>query len=106
MPDERKQQLSDSYEPKKITRASLNLVDTPGLSRDHEGAASKLTLIREAGCLCIVVGAYSGAEVEKDLRSFEEDFLIADLDLVNSRFERLRDSVKRPRPNRDKEIVE
>lgn len=106
MPDERKQQLSDTYEPKKITRASLNLVDTPGWSRDHEGVASKLTLIREAGCLCIVVGAYSGAEVEKDLRSFEEDLLIADLDRVNSRFERLRDSVKRPRPNRDKDIVE
>ena len=106
MPDERKQQLSDTYEPKKITRASLNLVDTPGLSRDHEGAASKLSLIREAGCLCIVVGAYSGAEVENDLRTFEEDLLIADLDLVTGRVEKLRDTVKRPRPNRDKEIEE
>ena len=106
MPDERIHELSDIYEPKKITRASLNLADTPGLSRDHEGAASKLTLIHEAGCLCIVVGAYSGAEVENDFRTCEGDLLIADLDLVNSRFERLRDTVKRPRPNRDKEIVE
>ena len=53
-----------------------------------------------------MVGAYSGAEVEKDLRSFEEDLLIADLDLVTGRVEKLRDTVKRPRPNRDKEIEE
>lgn len=106
VPDDRIEQLSEIYQPKKITRASLNLVDTPGLSRDHEGSAGKLALIREAGCLCIVVGAYSGADVEKDLRSFEEDLLIADLDLVNSRVEKLRDSVKRPRPNRDKELAE
>ncbi len=48
----------------------------------------------------------SGAEVEKELRSFEEDLLIADLNLVTSRVKKRRDSVKRPRPNRDKEFVE
>ena len=106
VPDDRLNQLSEIYQPKKVTKASLNLVDTPGLSRDHEGSAGKLALIREAGCLAIVVGAFSGADVEKDLQSFEEDLLIADLDLVNGRVEKLRESVKRPRPNRDKELAE
>ncbi len=104
--DERIDKLSDIYQPKKVTRASLNLVDTPGISRDHEGSAGKLALIREAGCLAIVVGAFSGADVQKDLLAFEEDLLLADLDLVNNRVEKLRDNVKRPRPNRDKELAE
>ena len=106
VPDDRIAPLCGIYEPRKITKASLNLVDTPGLSRDHEGSAGKLALIREAGCLAIVVGAFSGADVQKDLQSFEEDLLIADLDLVNARVEKLRESVKKPRPNRDKELAE
>ncbi|MGI9516571.1 MAG: DUF933 domain-containing protein [Pirellulaceae bacterium] len=104
--DPRIKQLTDIYLPKKVTEASLNLVDTPGLSRDHEGSAGKLALIREAGCLVIVVGTFSGADVENDLQSFEEDLLIADLELVNGRVEKLRESVKRPRPSRDKELAE
>jgi ribosome-binding ATPase YchF (GTP1/OBG family) len=106
VPDDRIRQLSEIYQPKKVTLASLNLVDTPGLSRDHEGSAGKLALIREAGCLAIVVGAWSGADVQKDVQSFEEDLLLADMDLVSGRIEKLRESVKRPRPNRDKELAE
>ncbi len=106
VPDPRVQQLVEIYQPKKVTEASLNLVDTPGLSRDHEGSAGKLALIREAGCLAIVVGAFSGADVQQDLQSFEEDLLLADLELVNGRVEKLRESVKRPRPNREKELAE
>lgn len=56
VPDERIQQCTDIYELKKITRASLNLVDTPGLCRDQEGSEGNLPLMREAGCLGIVVG--------------------------------------------------
>ena len=106
VPDSRLGRLADIYQPKKITEASLNLVDTPGLSRDHSGSAGKLALIREAGCLAIVVGEFSGASAEEDLQSFEEDLLIADLELVNNRVEKLRDSVKRPRPNREQELAE
>ena len=40
--DERIEQLCTIYEPKKITRASLEIFDTPGLSRTHEGSAARL----------------------------------------------------------------
>ena len=46
------------YHPKKVTLASLELADTAGLSRSHEGNAAKLGLIREAGALVVVVAAY------------------------------------------------
>ena len=39
VPDERVQPLVDIYRPKKITLASIDLVDTPGLSRSHEDSA-------------------------------------------------------------------
>ncbi len=106
VPDPRVAGLCEIYQPKKVTQASLNLVDTPGLSRDHSGSAGKLALIREAGCLVIVVGEFQGADVAADLRSFEEDLLIADLELVANRVEKLRESVKKPKPSRDKELAE
>ncbi len=106
VPDQRVEPLCAIYQPKKITEARINLIDTPGLSRDHEGSAGKLALIREAGCMIVVVSAFSGANARDDLVSFEDDLLIADLDIVSGRVEKLRESVKKPRPNRDKEIAE
>lgn len=106
VPDDRIKQLCDIYHPKKITMASLELVDTPGLSRTHEGNAARLGLIREAGALVLVVAGFGGADPLADLRSFHEDTLLADLEIVTGRIERLRESSKKPKPNRDQELVE
>ncbi len=93
--------LATIYSPKKITLAALELVDTPGLSRDHEGSAAKLALIREAGCLIVVAAAFGGGDAVADLNNFEDDLLIADLDIVMRRIERLEEQIKKPRPDRD-----
>jgi ribosome-binding ATPase YchF (GTP1/OBG family) len=93
--------LCQIYNPKKVTHASLEIVDTPGLSRTHEGTAAKLGQIREAGCLVLVVAAHGGANAVADLQRFDEDLLIADLDIVQGRIERLHEQLKKPRPNRD-----
>ncbi len=106
VPDDQIAPLCKIYNPKKITMASLELADTPGLSRTHEGNATRLSLIREAGCLVLVVAAYSGSDPVDDLNSFEEDLLLADMEIVSGRIERLRESVKKPRPTRDQELAE
>jgi ribosome-binding ATPase YchF (GTP1/OBG family) len=106
VPDDRIEPLCGIYSPKKITMASLELVDTPGLSRDHEGNAARLALIREASCLVMVIGAYAGFEPSADLNCFEEDLLLADLEILTGRVERLRESVKKPRPSREEEQAE
>ena len=49
IPEPRIAELCKIYKPKKITQAALEIVDTPGLSRTHEGSAQKLAMIREAG---------------------------------------------------------
>lgn len=106
VPDLRVQPLCEIYKPKKVTLASLELVDTPGLARSHEGNAARLSVIREAGCLVLVVAAFDKSDPAADLRSFAEDALLADLEIVSGRVERLRESVKKPRPNREQEQEE
>ncbi len=99
--DDRVPLLCNIYSPKKVTQAALEIVDTPGLSRTHEGSAAKLAMIREAGCLVIVLDAFSGSDPRADLANFDDDLLIADLDIVSGRVARLREQVTKPRPNRD-----
>lgn len=106
IPDERMAQLCEVYKPKKITQASLEIVDTPGLSRTHEGSAQKLAAIREAGALVVVVAAFGGTDPAADLQNFDDDLLIADLDIVSGRVERLKDQLRKPRANKEKDQEE
>jgi GTP-binding protein YchF len=106
VPDPRVARLCEIYKPKKTTLASLEVVDTPGLSRSHEGNAARLGLIREAGCLVLVVAAFGGEDPLATLNSFEEDLLLADLEIMSGRVERLREAIKKPRPNRDEQKAE
>jgi ribosome-binding ATPase YchF (GTP1/OBG family) len=101
VPDPRVQALAQIYRPKKVTLAALEIVDTPGLSRTHEGNASRLGLIREADCLVHVVAAFDGSDALADIRGFEEDLILTDLEIVAGRAERLRESLTKPRPNRE-----
>lgn len=104
--DDRFDEVARLYQAKKVVRAAIELVDTPGLSRSHEGSAQRLGLIREAGCLVLVVAAYDGSDPLADAASFEEDVLLADLEIVSNRVARLKESVKKPRPDRDQQLAE
>jgi GTP-binding protein YchF len=106
IPDPRIDQLCEIYHPKKVTHAALEIVDTPGLTRSHEGNAARLALIREAGCLVLVVAAYGGADPLVDLRTFDEDLILADMEIVANRIERVEESFKKPRPKQEREQSE
>lgn len=105
--DSRVEPIRQIYGPKKVTLAGLEVVDTAGLSRTHEGNAARLAQIREAGCLALVVRAFeSGTDPLADAGGFAEDFLLADMETVSGRIERLRESLKKHRPDRDKDMAE
>jgi ribosome-binding ATPase YchF (GTP1/OBG family) len=106
IPDPRVAQLVEIYKPKKVTQAALEIVDTPGLARTHEGSAQKLAMIREAGALVVVVAAFDGGDAAADLRNFDDDLLIADLDILSGRVERLKDQLRKPRANKEKDQEE
>jgi ribosome-binding ATPase YchF (GTP1/OBG family) len=104
--DPRVDQLARIYSPKKITHASIQLVDTPGLSRGDEENAARLAQLRDAGALVVVLGAFRGRPPHEEWASFQDDLLLADLLIVTGRLERLEESVKKPRPQRAEEMAQ
>lgn len=103
VPEPRIEALAKIYQPKKITTAALEIVDTPGLSRTHEGNAARLALIREAGCLVLVVAAYGGSDPASELQSFAEDLILADMEIVAGRLHRIEEQQKKPLPRQEHE---
>ena len=95
VPEPRIAALCEIYHPKKVTMASLEIVDTPGLARDLEGNPARLAQLREVDCLVCVVPVYDGANLQKELLAFEEDLTLADLELVMNRIERVKGPQKR-----------
>jgi ribosome-binding ATPase YchF (GTP1/OBG family) len=102
LPDPRFDGLVNLYKPKKITPARIELFDTPGLDREHgESNNQRMSVVREANALVHVIGAYAGADPVADARTFEEDLVLADLQVLENRIERLESSIKKNRPDKE-----
>jgi len=106
IPDDRFEPLREIYHPKKISHAAIELVDTPGLSRTHEGNAARMAVIREAGCLVLVVAGFDNTDSVADIRSFDEDLLLADMEIVGNRIERVEEKLKKPLPRPEHQQLE
>ncbi|MBX3439714.1 MAG: DUF933 domain-containing protein [Planctomycetaceae bacterium] len=102
VPDERFDRLVAMFHPKKETPARIELFDTPGLSRsDQTGNAQRLGVIREAEALVHVVGAFSGGDPIAEVDAFVTDLVLADLQVVTNRIERVEKDLTKPLPNRE-----
>ncbi len=107
IPDPRLDVLTKMYEPAKITPATLELVDTPGL--DPRGGGDNpqvLGLMRQADGLLIVLGAYLGGEPADELRRLHDEMVFADLSLITGRIERVEAGLKKPRPEKEREAAQ
>jgi GTP-binding protein YchF len=99
--------LARLHNPKKVTPATVELLDTPGLiPGTHGDNPQRLALIREADALLVVLGAFAGGDPAADLAGFRDELLFADLGVVTNRAERLEASVKKPRPDREAQLKE
>jgi ribosome-binding ATPase YchF (GTP1/OBG family) len=58
-------------------------------------------VIREAHALVHVIGAFAGADPLKTAAAFADDLVLADLQVVNNRLDRLRKDMAKPRPDRE-----
>jgi len=102
VPDERFDRLVELYNPKKVVPTKIELFDTPGLSRDQpEGNAQRLGVIRESTALVHVIGAFTGCDPVADAQAFDDDIVLADLQVVSNRIDRLKKDSKKPRPDRE-----
>ena len=97
VPDARIDRLSEIFQPKKTTYGEVVFVDYPGRP-DAAGAIDRSTLaqMRDADALVQVVRAFADPAAEKaadprgDIESFQAELILADLEIVEKRLERLR----------------
>lgn len=105
IPDERIDYLIKMYKPKKTAYAQLEIVDIPGLVPGAEKASSVfLESIRKADALLHVVRVFENASVPvfnneidpiKDIETINYELLLADLDLIEKRIERINSNKKK-----------
>jgi len=109
VPDERLDFLVDLYKPKKTTFATIDCLDLPGFSfSDEHGRAAARRLINQiriVDLLVLVVRAFQNPAVPpyrnsldpvRDLAELKTELLLADLELIATRIEKLEKQVKRP----------
>ena len=105
--DPRLDYLAALHKPKKVTPATVEFLDTPGLlPGSHADNPQRLALIREGDALLIVLNGFAGGDPAAQLAAFREEMLFADLEVVTSRVERLEASLKKPRPDREQSLKE
>ena len=100
--DPRLDYLAALHKPKKVTPATVEFLDTPGLlAGSHADNPQRLALIREGDALLIVLNGFTAGDPATQLAAFRDEMLFADLGVVTSRVERLETSVKKVRPDRE-----
>ena len=108
VPDERIDRLSALFSPKKTTHATFHVVDLAGIEKG--GRASLDTKeFRDADALLHVVRGFpdealGAADPRRDIIDLETELILADLEVVDRRLERLEQSIKKRRV--DTEVAE
>lgn len=105
IPDPRLDWLSDKFNPRKTTAATLDFLDTPGLMpTERRDNPRRLNILREGGGLVIVLNGYNEPDLAGQLKRFRDELFFADMEIVTNRISRLEDQLKKPRPTKEKEL--
>jgi ribosome-binding ATPase len=102
IPDKRLDALTDIFNPKKKVNATIEIVDMAGLQKgDHTTSSfmtNFLTKVRTNDALIHVVRGFNDDSIPhidgsinilRDIRTLEEEFILADMSFVENRLERL-----------------
>jgi len=119
VPDVRIDWLAELYKPKKVTHATIDCLDLPGFSFIDEhgraGAGRLISKIRTVDLLVLVVRAFEDPAVPAyknridptgDLSELRTELLLADLELVATRIERLEKQVHKPTKTQSQDKAE
>jgi len=112
--------IRKAFNPKTVTPAIVEVVDTPPLAvaahENREGNARLVATLREAEVLVLVVRAFAAQRVPhprgtvdplRDLTDLQTELVVADLDIVEKRVEKLKRNIARghPEPTDAKELA-
>ncbi|MEK7996456.1 MAG: DUF933 domain-containing protein [Planctomycetota bacterium] len=119
VPDERFEWLAEYCKPKKTTHATIDCLDVPGFNftDDHGRAAARrlISQIRTVDLLVLVIRAFESPAVPpyrdsvnpaRDLAELQTELLLADLELVTTRIERLEKQIHKPTKTQAKDKAE
>jgi hypothetical protein len=101
VPDPRVDRLSAIFKPRKTTYATFEVVDLAGIAKgEREGLEVKE--FRDADALLHVVRAFADealgpADPRRDVLDLETELILADLEVVDRRLERLEGSIRKQR---------
>jgi len=112
VPDARVDRLSALFKPKKTTFATFDVVDLAGIAKG-ERAGLDTKEFRNADALLHVVRAFADPALEapaprRDIEDLETELILADLEVVERRLERLDASLKKRRTDveaREQEVL-
>jgi GTP-binding protein YchF len=105
VPDARVDRLSALFKPKKTTPATFEVVDLAGFAKgERQGLDARE--FRDADALLHVVRAFpdaagGAADPRRDIADLETELILADLEVVERRLERLEASIKKRRTDQD-----
>ncbi len=111
VPDSRLDQLSELYQPRRTTPATVSFVDIPGIRTGESAESLDLARLRDADALMHVVRAFADDEIPhpegrvdpaRDVETLDLELIVADMDLVSRRIERL-DKARKRGLSRDEE---
>ena len=91
VPDPRLDRLSAMFKPRKTTPAEVLLADLPGpREKGVSLPADSLQALREVDALCLVLGGFEGgADPLRDLRDYQAELIVHDLEVAEKRLHRL-----------------
>lgn len=103
--DERLTRLSEIFKSEKITYPKITLVDL-GYSGEAAKKGVETAQVREFEALVVVIAVFSSSDPLADLTNIEQEFILADLQLVQNRIERINKERKsKPQKEEDQELA-
>ncbi|HSE43179.1 MAG TPA: DUF933 domain-containing protein, partial [Acidobacteriota bacterium] len=112
VPDQRLERLHDIFQPKKKTLATTEFVDLVGVNRGEIKNTEYLANLRTVDCLIHVVRAFEDPEMgvsaadihpHDDIQEFNLELILADMDVIQNRLEKLRQLVKKVKNKENEE---
>lgn len=105
--DERLQKIAEKYQPKKLTFAEVQFLDTPGLMADErKDNPRRLGILREANGLVVVLDGFTASNFAEQLQKFREELLFADLEIVSNRVPKVEAALKKAKPQKERDLDE
>lgn len=104
VPDPRLERLVEMFDPEKITPASVEYLDFPGPALGSKNPLLLTPQTREVDALAVVIRAFEEESVPhplklvnvvRDLEYVEAELILADLQIIENRIERVRKGLKK-----------